>query len=83
MFYFYILENEEGELYYGSTNNLKRRLSEHQGGKSFSTRGHDWELIYYEAYKSEEDARHREQQIKYFGQAYNQLKKRISGSRRR
>ena len=83
MFYFYVLENEEKELYYGSTDNLKRRLGEHQQGKAFSTKGHDWVLIYYEAYQSEEDARKRERQIKYYGQAYTQLKRRIFNSRRR
>jgi putative endonuclease len=83
MYYFYVLENEMNELYYGSTNDLKHRLSEHQSGKSLSTKGHNWVLIYYEAYMSEEDARRRESQIKYYGQACSQLKKQISGSRLR
>ncbi len=83
MFYFYVLENEMSELYYGSTNDLKRRLSEHRSGKSLSTKDSDWVLIYYEAYRTHEDARRRERQIKYYGQACAQLKKRISSSRRR
>lgn len=37
MFYFYILENELGTLYFGSSNNLKRRLQERQNNKSFTT----------------------------------------------
>jgi hypothetical protein len=37
-------------------------------------------LIYYEAYKSEFDAKGREWQLKKFGRAYAQLKKRISES---
>ena len=82
MFYFYVLENQDGQLYHGSTNDLKRRLKEHVTGKSFATKGSSWKLIYYEAYASESDARAREQRIKDFGQAYNQLKKRISNCRR-
>jgi putative endonuclease len=82
MFYFYVLENEMRELYYGSTNNLKRRLVEHQQGKVRSTKGHDWVLIYYEAYQSNEDARQRERQIKHYGQALVHLKTRIQHSRR-
>jgi putative endonuclease len=82
MYYFYVLENQDDELYYGSTNDLKRRLKEHIAGKSFATKGSNWELIYYEAYNSELDARRREQRIKDFGQACSQLKKRIINSRR-
>lgn len=82
MFYFYVIENQDGQLYLGSTNDLKRRLKEHVTGKSFATKGSDWKLIYYEAYNSESDARTREQRIKGFGQAYRQLKNRIINSRR-
>jgi putative endonuclease len=82
MFYFYVLENQDGQLYFGSTNELKRRLGEHVTGKSFATKGSNWKLIYYEAYAAESDARAREQRIKSFGQACTQLKKRIINSRR-
>ncbi len=83
MFYFYVLENEVGELYFGATNDLRRRFSEHQSGKSKATRSHDWELIYYEAYKSEFDARQRESRIKLHGHAKRQLKDRIQNCRRK
>jgi predicted GIY-YIG superfamily endonuclease len=82
MFYLYVIENQDRELYFGSTNDLKRRLGEHVIGKSFATKGSNWKLIYYEAYASEIDARAREQRIKHFGQSYSQLKKRIKNSRR-
>jgi putative endonuclease len=82
MFYMYVLENTEGELYSGSTNNLKRRLVEHQSKRVFSTKKSEWRLIYYEAYYSETDAREREKQIKHHGQAWAQLKKRLIHSRR-
>ncbi len=80
MYYVYLLQNEKSEIYYGSTNDLRRRLKEHQAGKSFSTRGHCWELIYYEAYRDEQDAREREERLKYHGQALAQLKRRIKHS---
>lgn len=82
MFYFYVLKSNTDELYFGSTNDLKRRLKEHNTGKSFATKGSLWKLIYYEAYASEIDARAREQRIKNYGQAWNQLKKRMKNSRR-
>ncbi|MBY0385629.1 GIY-YIG nuclease family protein [bacterium] len=82
MFYVYIIENENHELYFGSTNDLRRRMQEHQSGKVYSTKSHTWELIYYEAYKAESDARIREKKIKLHGQAKAHLKNRILASRR-
>lgn len=80
MYYVYLIQNETGEVYYGSTNDLRRRLTEHNEGKSFSTRGHEWKLVYYEAYCAEKDARFREQQLKHYGQALTHLKKRLRHS---
>lgn len=81
MFYVYVLESDHGELYFGSTNDLKRRLNQHHRGESFSTRGKAWTLIYYKAYRNEADARLRESRIKQHGQAKAQLKKRFLNSR--
>jgi len=81
MYYCYVIENEMNELYFGSTNDLKRRLHEHQANKSFATKGHDWTLIYYEAYRNEADARTREQKLKRNGGTKKHLKKRIAESR--
>lgn len=80
MFYVYIIENENKDLYIGSTNNLKRRISEHNSGASLSTKNFQWKLVYYEAYKSEKDARNREHQLKHHGQAKRWLKERIRNS---
>lgn len=79
MFYLYILKSiKNGELYIGSTNDLKRRFSEHNKGKSSSTKcKRPYELIYYEAYKAESDARRRESMLKFRGQARRQLLARI------
>lgn len=80
MFYVYVLKSEKDhELYIGSTNDLRRRLREHQAGRSFSTSFRKpFALVYYEAYRNEQDARTREQKLKLRGQARRHLLDRIS-----
>jgi len=82
MYYVYILKSKkDGMLYIGSTNNLERRLSEHNAGLIFSTKHRiPFEIIYYEAYKSEKEARKREHNLKLRSRAFAQLKKRIQES---
>lgn len=80
MFYVYILKSLEEKLYIGSTSDLRRRFREHNEGKSRSTKGHTWHLVYYESYRSESDARARERRLKQQGQAMAQLKRRIVNS---
>jgi predicted GIY-YIG superfamily endonuclease len=80
MYYLYVLGGTSGALYFGSTNDLRRRLSEHVGGVTKTTRGEKYKLVYYEAYKAESDARRREQQIKQHGHAKRWLKSRIKDS---
>lgn len=82
MYYLYILKSKKDEqLYVGSTNDLRRRLSEHNSGKVQSTMSRrPFELRYYEAYTSEGDARGREMSLKKDGRALSQLKRRISES---
>jgi putative endonuclease len=66
------------QLYIGSTNNLRRRLAEHNDGKELSTKRYlPWELIYYEAFFEETLARNREKKLKYHGNAIKELKKRL------
>jgi len=82
MNYVYVIKSSvDGELYVGSTNDLKRRLREHNTKKSFSTswRG-PFELVYYEAYKNLQDAREREQALKLRGNSRKHLINRISRS---
>jgi len=82
MFYVYVLKSEKDDnLYVGSTDNLRRRLAEHNEGKSRSTKARiPFELRYYEAFYIEEDARHREWSLKKDGNALAQLKRRIKAS---
>jgi putative endonuclease len=66
MFYVYVLQSESDHgLYIGYSGDLRRRLAEHNAGRSFATsyRG-PWRLIYYEAYVEEADALGREEFLK-------------------
>ena len=61
MYYVYVIQNETGEFYTGFSANLAKRLANHNAGGTQSTQGHQWKLVYYEAYVSELYARKREQ----------------------
>jgi putative endonuclease len=82
MCYVYVLKSRKDQnLYIGSTNDLNRRLNEHNAGLVFSTKTRvPFGLVYYEAYKSESDARNREKNLKIRSRAFAQLKKRIKES---
>jgi putative endonuclease len=82
VFCVYILKSKkDNNLYIGSTNNLERRINEHSAGLVFSTKARvPFDLVYYEAYKSESDARNREKNLKIRSRAFAQLKKRIKES---
>ena len=79
MFYVYLLKSKkDAKLYIGYTSDLKKRLESHNKGKVDSTNFRKpFDLIYYEAFKSQKDATSREQQIKQFKSVYGHLKKRI------
>ncbi len=64
MYYVYVLRNESSEFYTGYTANLEKRLEQHNVGINQSTKNHQWELVYYEAYTNECYAHKREQALK-------------------
>lgn len=76
--YVYLLKSVDFDEYYiGSTNDLIRRIEEHNGGKvSHTKKFMPWVLKYYEAYCSEELARARESALKKHGNAVRGLKMR-------
>lgn len=65
MYKIYILKSiNHSKTYVGYTNNLKRRLIEHNSGRSSYTKIYKpWKLIYEENYKNVVEARNKE---KYF-----------------
>ncbi len=82
MYYVYVLKSKKDNgLYIGYTEDLNERLTEHNAGRCVSTKGRKpFQLVYYEAYRSETDARMRETRLKKFKNAYKELAKRINGS---
>ena len=66
MWYVYVLRSLKlGQWYTGSTLDLRKRISRHNGGKNKATKaGRPWKLIYYEASETKEDARAREKYLK-------------------
>ena len=80
MHYVYILHSKKDSKFYtGLTNDLKRRMKEHQSGNVKSTLNRrPLELIYYEACLNEDDAKQREMYLKSgMGKKYirNRLKR--------
>ena len=61
----YVLRSiKDGARYVGISQNLERRLQDHNSGKNRYTKGHmPWEIKYNEEYETWEEARSRE---KYF-----------------
>ena len=66
MFYVYVLKSlKNGRLYTGSTNDLERRLYEHNNGQTRYTRKTGpFELIYKEPYNTSLEAKRREKFLK-------------------
>ena len=82
MYYVYVLKSiKDKSLYVGYSNDLKRRFDEHNDLKNVSTKHKaPFQLVYYEAYKSRADARHREDMLKRFSGSMVHLRKRIRES---
>ena len=69
MFYIYIIHSAKLQRYYvGSTENVEKRLQEHNAGKSKSTRaGLPWALIHTESLATRSEAILQERKIKARG----------------
>lgn len=70
MYYFYVVRCSDNSLYCGQTNNLDKRIKEHNSGKSRSakyTKGRrPVRLIYSEKYQTLQEAMKRETEVKKF-----------------
>ena len=75
--YVYVLQNAEGLYCTGCASNLRKRLAEHNSGKSRYTNQHaPYGLIYYEACLNSRDAYQREKYLKT-GMGKRYLKNRV------
>lgn len=75
MYYIYLIKNRKThKTYIGYTNDLKRRIKEHKEKNP--------DIVYYEAYRGEKDAREREKKLKQRGQTVRRLKERLKNSLR-
>jgi len=61
MYIVYVLEDDNGKFYKGMTNNISRRLAEHERGKTITTgKMVNPRLVYKEEFKDKGEARKRE-----------------------
>lgn len=85
MWQVYLIQNNiTKEIYVGYTNNLQRRLLEHNDfGKkqrfTYSKQG-KWIIIYFECFRNKNDAIMRERKLKLHGRGIQELKKRLENS---
>ena len=66
MFFVYILKSQvANKSYVGHTDDLDRRIKEHNSGKHFYTKRYlPWEIIYNENFENANEARKREKYLK-------------------
>lgn len=66
MNYIYIVKCKDGTLYTGWTNNLEKRIKDHNDGKGakYTKARLPVELVYYETFETKEEAMSREYAIK-------------------
>ena len=79
MHYVYVLQSQlDSTTYVGCSSDLRRRIQEHNSGRSPYTKSRKpWKLIYYEAYEILPTARKREYELKNNNSEKEKLYKRI------
>jgi putative endonuclease len=82
MYYVYVIQSIKNKtLYFGRTDDLTRRLEEHNSGRNTSTKDFlPWKYVYVEGYASPQDASRREARLKQYGNARTYVKKRLHNS---
>lgn len=80
--YVYLLQNKAEEFYVGWTTDIKRRVKEHNAGKSRYTKSRvPWELVGYEVFSNKDEAKKRERVLKRNPRMLSYFKKRALSSR--
>ncbi|MEW5842457.1 MAG: GIY-YIG nuclease family protein [Bacteroidota bacterium] len=67
-YFVYILQSQKnGKYYVGQTNDLEKRISQHNSGYSFSTKhGIPWELLFQKEFASRSEAMQYERELKSY-----------------
>ena len=81
MFFMYIIKSEEGRFYIGSSDDVEKRLTQHNTKqfKGWTSRYNNWLIVHTETFSTRTDALIREKQIKKMKGGV-QFKELISGS---
>ncbi|HEY9166142.1 MAG TPA: GIY-YIG nuclease family protein [Candidatus Kryptonia bacterium] len=65
LYWVYVIESEDGHHYTGQTDDLDRRVDEHNSGMSHSTKhGRNWRIVYSEQFETRREAMKREKYLK-------------------
>lgn len=66
MIYIYIIKScKDGRFYVGMTQNIDKRINEHNSGRTKSTKGYvPWKLFFFEIFPDRKSARAREKYLK-------------------
>ena len=68
MYYVYIIENPSGRFYTGQTDNIERRIQQHndpeEGNHKYTHKSGPWCLVHLEQYETRSEAMRREKFIK-------------------
>ena len=65
MYFVYVLQNPDGRLYIGFTEDLERRVNQHQENAGGWTRGRGpWQVVLQERYEARAEAMRRERSLK-------------------
>ena len=83
-YYVYILKSQrDGTYYIGYTEDLNRRMEEHNSeGNSYTNRKAPWDLVYFEGYTTKRSALAREKKLKTSSWHKKQLIERIRENER-
>lgn len=63
MYFVYVLQNSKGVLYKGQTDNLSKRIEQHNandGFPSYTNKRGPWKLVYSESFLTRKEAKERE-----------------------
>ena len=65
MYYVYVIKSDSGKNYTGHTNNIQRRLSEHNNDMCKTTKTEsNWKVVHLESFKTRGEAMKREKWLK-------------------